>query len=151
MLIGAGIIALLLSLGGVAYVLLFKDKDPAADAETAESQSNVPALPQPAVYQTLEPPFVVNFNHAGRQRYMQVSVVLLGRDAVSMGALAQHMPLIRNQLVMTFSTTDFAELLEADGREALRDKTTQEIQTLLEREIGSPVIESALFTNLVLQ
>ncbi|EPN16293.1 flagellar basal body-associated protein FliL [Pseudomonas syringae pv. actinidiae ICMP 19070] len=53
-----------------------------------------------AVFEPMTPAFVVNFNANGRQRYMQVSITMLGRNAADMEALKAHMPLIRNNLVM---------------------------------------------------
>ncbi|MEB3735330.1 hypothetical protein ULF88_17530 [Halopseudomonas pachastrellae] len=87
-LIGIGLLALLLSAGGVAFFLLNDDEVP-EETEPAEPVKQV------ALYQPLDPAFVVNYAVGGRQRYMQVSVVLLGRDAEGMAKLNQHLPLIR--------------------------------------------------------
>lgn len=144
MLIGIGLLALLISAGGVTYFLLGGDDTPAQE---------VPAEPvrQEAIYQPLDPAFVVNYAVSGRQRYMQVSVVLMGRDAAGMTKLNQHLPLVRNQLVMLFGSEDFESLKTAEGKQALRDKATLTVKALLEKEVGDPVIESVLFTNMVLQ
>ncbi|EZQ19239.1 flagellar basal body protein FliL [Halopseudomonas bauzanensis] len=143
-LICIGLVALLLSAGGLAYALLANKGDSAA----AVSQEPVKL---PALYQPLEPAFTVNYAHGGRQRYMQASVVLMGRDPEAMAASAEHLPLIRNRLVMLFSSAEFETLMTAEGKEALREKATLAVQDLLEQELGKPVIESVLFTNLVLQ
>ena len=144
MLIGIGLLALLISAGGVTYFLLGGDDTPAQE---------VPAEPvrQEAIYQPLDPAFVVNYAVSGRQRYMQVSVVLMGRDAAGMTKLNQHLPLVRNQLVMLFGSEDFESLKTAEGKQALRDKATLAVKALLEKEVGDRVIESVLFTNMVLQ
>lgn len=143
-LIGIGLLALLLSAGGVAFFLLKGDETP-EEVEPAEPVKQV------ALYQPLEPAFVVNYAAGGRQRYMQVSVVLLGRDAEGMAKLNQHLPLIRNQLVMLFGSEEFEALATPEGKEALREKASLAVKSLLEKEVGDPVIESVLFTNLVLQ
>jgi len=142
-LIGVGLLALLLSIGGLAYALLSGKESP---AESASEPARLPAL-----YQPLDPAFTVNYAHGGRQRYMQVNVVLMGRDPKAMAAAAEHSPLIRNQLVMLFSGADFEQLMSAEGKEQLREQATLAVQTLMEQEIGGPTIESVLFTNLVLQ
>ncbi|HDY98432.1 MAG TPA: flagellar basal body-associated protein FliL [Pseudomonas sabulinigri] len=144
-LIGVGLLALLLSAGGVAYFLLSGDDQ--------EEVAQAPAEPvkQMALYQALEPPFVVNYSDNGRQRYMQVSVVLMGRSAEGMAKLNQHLPLIRNQLVLLFGSEEFAALLSPEGKEALRERAGLAVKALLEKEVGDPVIESVLFTNMVLQ
>jgi len=144
-LIGVGLLALLLSAVGVAYFLLSGDDQ--------EEVAQAPAEPvkQMALYQALEPPFVVNYSDNGRQRYMQVSVVLMGRSAEGMAKLNQHLPLIRNQLVLLFGSEEFAALLSPEGKEALRERAGLAVKALLEKEVGDPVIESVLFTNMVLQ
>ncbi|MED5492787.1 MAG: flagellar basal body-associated FliL family protein [Pseudomonadota bacterium] len=143
-LIGIGLLALLLSAGGVAFFLLKEDNAP-EETEPAEPVKQV------ALYQPLDPAFVVNYAAGGRQRYMQVSVVLMGRDAEGMAKLNQHLPLIRNQLVMLFGSEEFEALATPEGKEALREKASLAVKSLLEKEVGDPVIESVLFTNLVLQ
>lgn len=144
LLIGVGLLALLLSVGGVVY-FVFSGDDVVENGE--------PAVPVqlPAIYQPLEPAFVVNYTHAGRQRYMQVSVVLMGRDPKKMQDATRHFPLIRNQLVMLFSSEDFEELLTAEGKETLRERATLAVQSMLEREMNDPVVEAVLFTNMVMQ
>lgn len=143
LLICIGLAALLLSAGGVAYALLAnKGEAPAQPQE---------AVKLPALYQPLEPAFTVNYAHGGRQRYMQANVVLMGRQPEAMNSLADHLPLIRNRLVMLFSSAEFESLMTAEGKEALRTQATLAVQELMEQELGEPVIESVLFTNLVLQ
>lgn len=68
-----------------------------------------------------------------------------------MTSLNRHLPLIRNQLVMLFSSEEFEVLLTPEGKDELRQRATLAVQALLEKEVGNPVIESVLFTNLVLQ
>lgn len=144
-LVGVGLLALLISIGVAAYFLMSGDSEEAVPA--------APAAPvkQGAIYQPLDPAFVVNFSHAGRQRYMQVNVVLMGRDPAGMANLNKHLPLIRNQLVMLFTSEEFETLFSPEGKEALRERSTLAVKSLLEKELGDPVIESVLFTNLVLQ
>ena len=143
-LICVGLVALLLSAAGLTYALI-SGSDKTATTEAAEP------VRLPALYQPLEPAFTVNYAHGGRQRYMQVSVVLMGRDPQALAAAAEHSPLIRNQLVMLFSGADFDQLSTAEGKELLREQATAAVQNLMEQEIGGPTIESVLFTNLVLQ
>lgn len=145
-LVGTGLLALLLSAGGVAYLLLGGD-EPVAEAE---SDASTPARAG-ALYQPLAPAFVVNYTHEGRKRYLQVNVVLMGRDAEGMAAVAAHMPLLRNELVMLFGSEEFQTLFSPEGKQALRERATLAVKALLEKEVGDPVIESVLFTNIVLQ
>lgn len=144
-LILVGLVALLLSAGGLAFALL------SGGVATESSSEPEQSVKLPALYHPLEPAFTVNYAHGGRQRYMQVHVVLMGRDPQAMAAADEHSPLIRNQLVMLFSGADFEQLMAAEGKEQLRQQATLAVQTLMEQELGAPMIESVLFTNLVLQ
>ncbi len=144
-LIGAAFLAVLVSAGGAAYFLLGGEEEPADPAADAAPVREV------ALYQPMEPAFVVNYTHAGRRRYMQVNVVLMGRDPEAMAALAQHMPLLRNELVLQFSSEEFSTLFSPEGKDAMRENATLAVKAMLEKELGNPVIETVLFTNIVLQ
>ncbi|PTS82743.1 flagellar basal body-associated protein FliL [Pseudomonas sp. HMWF032] len=147
----AVLLAVGLSAGGTWFFLSKKD-DGAAD-KAKEEVAAEPAAPvkQAAIYEELAPAFVVNFNHQGRARYMQVSVALMTRDQVALDALKVHMPVLRNRLVMLFSSQDFASLISPVGKEMLRQQATASVQELAEKEVGKVTVEQVLFTNLVLQ
>ncbi|TDF77497.1 flagellar basal body-associated protein FliL [Pseudomonas sp. H9] len=143
------VLALLLAIGlsvGATWFFLHKSEDkPAAD--TAQASNLKPA----AIYEPLTPAFVVNFNQNGRQRYMQVSITLQGRDQAALDALKVHMPVIRNNLVMLFSGQGFDTLASPVGQEMLRQKATASVQEVAQKEVGKPVVDQLLFTNFVLQ
>ncbi|MGF6202306.1 flagellar basal body-associated protein FliL [Pseudomonas laurylsulfatiphila] len=144
------VVALLLaigvSVGATWYFMHSAQSKPAADvAQTA------PVGKQPAIFESMAPAFVANFNQNGRQRYMQVSITMLARNPADLEALKVHMPVIRNNLVMLFSGQDFATLASPVGQEMLRQKATASVQEVAQKELGKVVIEQLLFTNFVLQ
>jgi len=144
------LLAVGLSVGGTFFVMSRGDSDKPAAEEAAQTD----ASPQraAAIYEVLAPAFIVNFTNAGgRQRYMQVSVALMSRDQAALDALKEHMPLLRNQLVMLFSSQEFASLATPVGQEMLRQQATASVQELAQKEIGKLGIEQVLFTNFVLQ
>ena len=61
------------------------------------------------------------------------------------------MPVLRNRLVMLFSSQDFEALITPVGKEMLLQQATASVQELAEKETGKVAIERVLFTNLVLQ
>ena len=131
------------SVGGTFYFMSRGSEKPPA-AEAADTQA--------AIYEILAQAFIVNFtNTGGRQRYMQVSVALMSRDQAALDGLKEHMPLLRNQLVMLFSSQEFASLATPVGQEMLRQQATASVQELAQKEIGKLAIEQVLFTNFVLQ
>lgn len=146
------VVAALLLIGTSVGVTLFflggKSEDAAHEAEHSEAATSVKAA---AIYEELTPAFVVNFTYQGRQRYMQVSVALMGRDKADMDALKAQMPVLRNRLVMLFSGQDFEGLMKPLGKDMLRQQATAAIQEIAQKEMGKPVVEQVLFTNFVLQ
>lgn len=143
------LLAVGLSVGGTFYFMSRGDTE--AQPEAASETPTAPVR-QPAIYEVLAPAFIVNFpNAGGRQRYMQVSVALMSRDQAALDALKEHMPLLRNQLVMLFSSQEFASLATPVGQEMLRQQATASVQELAQKEIGKLAIEQVLFTNFVLQ
>jgi flagellar FliL protein len=141
-----------LSVGGAVFFLHKSEKkeDPKAEGHAAV-EGEAKHGKQVAIYEVLAPAFVVNFNYKGRQRYMQVSVALMGRDKAELDALHEHMPVLRNNLVMLFSGQDFEALATPVGKEMLRQQTTASVQALAQKETGKLAVEQVLFTNIVLQ
>ncbi|WP_120995454.1 flagellar basal body-associated protein FliL [Stutzerimonas urumqiensis] len=148
-----GAVVLLLAIGlsvGATWFLMKKDAGSEEDEATPAAAEATPGK-QPAVYEVLMPAFVVNYRHNGRQRYMQTTVALMSRDQAALDALKEHMPVLRNQLVMLFSSQDFASLATPVGKEMLRQQATASVQELAQKETGKVAIEQVLFTNFVLQ
>ena len=59
--------------------------------------------------------------------------------------------MIRNSLVLLIGGQIFSEIQTAEGKELLRQQCLQEVQRLLEKEIGKPGVEQVLFTSFVIQ
>ena len=142
------LLAIGLSVGGTWFFLNKGAADHAAEAEPVAAGAPVK---QVAIYEELAPAFVVNFNQNGRQRYMQVIVALMARYQAQLDALKVHMPVLRNRLVMLFSSQDFEALITPVGKEMLRQQATASVQELAQKETGQLAVEQVLFTNLVLQ
>lgn len=137
------IVAIIVSVAGTWFFL---------GRSTAETEPVQEVLAkQQAIYEVLTPAFVVNFKSEGKARYLQVSVALMARNQADLNELKIHMPTLRNQLVMMFSSQNFDELNTTLGIELLKQKATVAIQELALIEVGKPVIEQVLFTNVVMQ
>ena len=139
------LLAIGLSVGATWFFMHGAQSKPDVAAET------VPVGKQAAVFEAMAPAFVANYNQNGRQRYMQVSITMQGRNQADLDALKVHMPVIRNNLVMLFSGQDFATLASPVGQEMLRQKATASVQEVAQKELGKVAIEQLLFTNFVLQ
>ena len=147
------VLGLLLAVGvSVGATLYFMSRGESVQPADEAAKADAASQRQAAIYEVLAPAFIVNFtNTGGRQRYMQVSVALMSRDQAALDGLKEHMPLLRNQLVMLFSSQDFASLATPVGQEMLRQQATASVQELAQKEIGKLAVEQVLFTNFVLQ
>jgi flagellar FliL protein len=145
------VLALLLAVGGsVGGTWYFMHKSQNNKDEKAPDAAAATAKPV-AIYESLSPAFVVNLNQNGKQRYLQVSITLLTHDQAGLDALKEHLPVIRNNLVMLLSGQDFGTLASPIGIEMLRQKATASVQEVAQKEVGKLVVDQLLFTNFVLQ
>ncbi len=146
-----GVVIIALSVGGtlMAMKLMAPPPPPPAEDEMAEEEAPPPAAP--AIYYPIKPAIVVNFQVRGRQRFLQAELTLMTREDDVVAEIETHLPMIRNSLVLLIGGQVYSEIQTAEGKELLRQHCLQELQSLLEKEIGKPGIEQVLFTNFVMQ
>jgi flagellar protein FliL len=144
-----GLLVVGASVGGT--VVAIKMLAPAAPSESASAEPEQEPLPDPAIYFSMNPPVIVNFSVKGRQRFLQVEIDIMTRDGDVVSAIELHKPMIMNSLVLLIGGQDYFELLTAEGKELLRQQCLQEVQRLLQKEIGKPGVEQIFFTNFVMQ
>lgn len=147
------ILALLLigaSIGGTIFALKMLAPPPEVVEEEVAPEP-VEETKSPAIYFPIKPAIVVNFNYKGRQRYAQVEITLLIRDASVISAIELHAPMINNALILTISGQSYEDIQSAEGKELVRQACLQAVQKILEAEIGKPGVEQVLFTNFVMQ
>ena len=138
------LVVLLIGGGVGAFLLLSGDDSEAVDVDAEPAQ-------KAAIYFDFKPPFVVNYQWKGRQRYVQISVSIMTRTETAIETLQTHMPLVRNNLVMLFSSQDFDLLRTSEGKDMLRQRVLEELQNILIEQVGEPGVEQVLFTNFVMQ
>jgi len=132
--------------GGVWYFTQSQHDDKAAKPAAKA------AVPAPAQYFGLEPPFVVNLNSSfDGPRYLQVEVQLMSRDPAAMEAIKLHAPAIRAKLLMLFSQVEPTDIADRAGKERLQATSLAEVQKLLKAETGKPGADELLFTSFVTQ
>lgn len=152
LLIVLGAVVLVGATGAASYFFLV-DKPPAeqaeqdAQAEEAEKQEQ----DAPKIYHELHPNFVVNFQNPNKARFLQVSVQVMARSGDTIDATKQHMPAIRNSLVMLFSSQDAQDLRSREGKEKLREEVLAEVRNVLEEQTGEAGVEQVYFTSFVMQ
>lgn len=140
----AALVVLLIGGGVAAFLLMSGGEEPVVDENAEPTQ-------QPAIYYDFKPPFVVNYQWKGRQRYVQISMSIMTRNGAAIDTINTHMPLVRNNLVMILGAQDFEVLRTPEGKEALRHIVLEELQKILTEQMGEPAVEQVLFTNFVMQ
>ncbi len=144
-----GLVLIAASVVGTLYFLGAFSDDVATGEQSAEEKEEEPLAP--AIYFPLRPPLIVAFSSRGRQRFLQAHITIMSRDQEAIEAVQLHMPMIRNNLTMLYGSQEYDALRGREGREFVRQKTIEEIQTILTQEIGRPGIENIYFTNYVMQ
>lgn len=146
--------AALLLVVAIPAGLYFTGNLPFAHADAAESPATLAEGAGVPQYLTLDPPFVVNFQHRGTLRYLQMSLDLMFYDPTVAQKLALRMPAIRNDLILLFSSQEFEDLSTLEGKEALRSN----IMATVNKAVGSDpaeaddaTIEAVYITNFVMQ
>jgi len=160
-LIGLGIVAIIGTNVGLTVMLTQNNSagvaattEPAAGEQAEENvavDEDDSEGEKPALYQKLEPTFVVNFQSEDALRFLQVTVELMTRDEKIIAAVEQHMPIIRNNLIILFSSQDFTTISTRVGKERIRAQTLSEIQKVMKEKTGRPGVEEVYFTSFVMQ
>lgn len=142
-----------LSIFGTWFMLKDKIAEPeAADISEIPMEEPVMTVEQgEAIYHTMQPAFIVNYNVGGKSRFLQIELSVLTRDPAAIELLILHNPLIRNNLLDVFSTQDVMALATAEGKEKLAEDLTKAIQDVLIIEMGRPGIESVLYRSFIMQ
>jgi len=163
-----GLIVLGLSI--TITILLLKGDAPATAPATAPAPAAAKNAPVPAegdhakggddhddskqtsntAYMNLSPAFVVNLD--GKEsdiRYLQISVsVQVGKDS-DLEIVKKHMPVLRHNLNLLFSSLDFNEISSREGKEKLAQESLGVIQKALKKSTGKNVVQAVFFNSIV--
>jgi flagellar FliL protein len=104
-----------------------------------------------ALYQPLEPGFVVNFQDDRALRFLQVGITVMSHDPEAIQAVKDTDPVIRNALVMLFSGQDATTLTDAKGKQKLQAEALVAVQKIVADKTGKPGIDAVYFTSFVMQ
>nr|WP_199040813.1 flagellar basal body-associated FliL family protein [Dyella sp. ASV24] len=138
----------MLAMAGVSGYLVMNARNSAHANEPEEPKV---VLSKQEQYLTLDPPFVVNFKDDQSMRFLQVGVSLMSHDAAALAAAKDADPVIRNALVMLFSSQDYTILSDAAGKQKLQAQALDAVRKILEKRLGRPGVEALYFTSFVMQ
>lgn len=120
--------------------------------EVLEAGEEAPAPPAgPPRYLPIEPAMVVNFDRNGRVGYLQVNIEIMAREESAIEGVRQHMPVVRNNLLLHMGGKSYEELQTREQKEMLREEARDEINRVLEERGVAERIEEVYFTAFVMQ
>lgn len=137
-------VAVLVLLGGGGY-LFAQSHGGKADAATA----GAPKAPE--LFLPLDPAFVVNFEDQDSTRYLQIGVTVMTHDPVAVQAMKDSDPVIRNALVMLFSSQTYAGLSDTAGKVKLQTEALNAVRKIVADKTGKPDVDALYFTSFVMQ
>jgi len=92
-------------------------------------------------------PFIVNLADEGGQRFLRVTMELEVKNAETVKQVEDHLPKIKDSILMILPTKKYADLHTVEGKIALRDQIMKKINGFLK---GAPVTH-IYFTEFVIQ
>lgn len=147
LLLGIGIFA-----GPAIQNMISAPADEVAESEAEEAAEEVAEPSGPELYQGLHPAMVVNFrDEFGEPHYMQLEMEVMARDQDVINAVREHTPLIRNNLILLFSSLKYEDVTTREGKEKMLAAGLAEIQSIMEPRVGKPNAEALYFTTLIIQ
>ncbi|MEZ5529444.1 MAG: flagellar basal body-associated FliL family protein [Porticoccaceae bacterium] len=145
------VVVLLAGGGGAAYFFLAGgEEESAGESAAVVAEAAVEEEEREAIYLPLDPAFVVNFEHNGSIRYLQLSLQVMSYEQAVLDKVQANMPAVRNTLILLFSGQNFDELNTLEGKEALRLKVKDAIQEVVHFKKGQ-TLDDVFFTGFVMQ
>lgn len=149
-------LAVVLLLGGGTAGVLFATgvlggSPDTTEAETAEAAEEPPPPPAPPVYLPLEPVIVVNLRGEGATTYLQAGIEVMARGEETISAVQEHMPVVRNNLLLLLGSQTYKDIDDRQGKERLRQQALEEVNKVLAEQGIEEQVEAVYFTSFVLQ
>jgi flagellar FliL protein len=116
-------------------------------AEEASAAEETVKKPQ---YLPLES-MVVNFAEKGPAKYLQVDIQLMAYNPEVLNAVEEHMPVIRNDILVLLGSQSYENVSTREGKEALRKEILTTVNRILKQQAGMEGIQAVYFTNFVMQ
>lgn len=102
-------------------------------------------------YLQLNPGFVTNYGGPGRLKYLKADITLELGSARAYQAAEQHLPLIRNTIVLNLGRQSENNVVTARGQERMRVELRDALNRVMSKEVGSEIVEDVLITNFIWQ
>ena len=141
------VVVLLLG-GGVAAFFLMGDSD---EAPAVDEEGEVTEEKAPAIYVGVPNALTANLPGSKKSRTVQIKLSFVVRSEDAKQVVKQHMPQIKNDILMLLSQKNADELKTPEGYEKLKEETLTTVQTSLTNLVEDPTVEKVLFVSFVMQ
>lgn len=144
------IVAAVLLLGGglAAFFMMGDDSSDPAEEETSEE----PVVEKgPAIYVGVPNAITANLPGDRRGRTVQIKMSFLVRSEKAKEHIRQHMPQLKNDVLMLVSQKNANDLKLPEGRHKLQAEALATVQETLTELVGEPTVEKVLFVSFVMQ
>jgi len=108
-------------------------------------------MPTETYYFPIDPPFIVNFTHLGALRYLQISIEIMYPHEDIIDSVIEHMPAIRNSLILLLSDQPYEKLSTLEGKEILRGEMIAAVNEIVYRGSVVEFPGEMFITNFVMQ
>lgn len=102
-------------------------------------------------YLPIDPPFIVNFTHLGALRYLQISIEVMYPNEDIIERVVEHMPAIRNSLILLLSDQPYEKLSTFEGKEELRSEMVAAVNQIVYKGTVVEFPGEMFITNFVMQ
>jgi len=145
-LVGGGIFA------GPAVMKMISPPPAEEEAGNEENEEAAEVSSKPALYVNLHPPLVVNIRDSvGDTHFMQITMEVMARDQELLNSVREHTAVIRNNLILLYSTASYDEVTTRAGKEKLLADGLAEIKAIMLQQVGDDRVEALYFTSLIVQ
>lgn len=138
----------LLLMGGTAGVMFFLlgGGDKGGEGGGAAEEVVVPETH----YMPLEK-MVVNFAQKGPAKFLQVEMQLMAHDPAVLSVIEEHMPVIRNDILVMLGSQTYEGLSSREGKDKLSAEILNTVQSIVKEQAELEGPQAVYFTNFVMQ
>ena len=158
MMVGGALVLVGASVGGTLFLAPKPEAPPAVDAEGNPIVAPPPpaaalplATPLERHYYNIHPEFVINFGGQSTPKFLMIEMTAATSDEKAHNAIDDHIPELRNNLLMMLSEQASDDLDTTEGKVALRAKAFDVVEAVVAKHYGPGRVTDVFFTRFVMQ
>ncbi len=153
-LIIVAVVVLILAGGGAFWFLSGNDSNSSQEMavdDGDEASMEGKSSDESAIYVPMPGRFLFNLSGDKGSVLVQIQVQLMVRGEENALGIRKHIPLVKSELLNTFSGSNAQKLSTQAGKDELRQQAAINVQNALLPIMGSKAVERVLFTGFVMQ